>query len=124
MKYPKHTDDRGYFQELHKAGDLSDHWKQIAICSIAPGATRGAHYHKVTYEKYIVIEGDMTVKTYHMKQDNSEVVFQLSNENPRLDNEIMLLPWVHHTVTSEKGCKFIILASKMFDPKDPDTYRE
>lgn len=124
MKYSKHTDSRGSFQELHKAGDLSKHWEQISICSLNPGQTRGGHYHLKTWEKYIVIEGKMTVATFILDQDNSDRLVELSNEDDLLDNEIVLVPKVHHTVMSEKGCKFIILASKMFDPKNPDTFKE
>ncbi|MDO8659938.1 MAG: WxcM-like domain-containing protein [Candidatus Parcubacteria bacterium] len=122
MKYIKKIDPRGAFQEIYKCENLNDKWKQISICSINPGQTRGSHFHKETLEKYIVIEGKMFVETFHVERNNSYSKIELSNENDFLDNEIDLMPMVHHTVYSEQGCKFLVLSSKVFDFNSTDTY--
>ena len=66
----------------------------------------------------------------HYKKNNevvelsNEEVVELSNEVGELNNEIIIMPEIYHTVSSEEGCKFLIFTSNIFDPDNPDTYKK
>jgi dTDP-4-dehydrorhamnose 3,5-epimerase-like enzyme len=122
--FEKHIDQRGYFQELYKQS-MSAHTfdiKQISVCSINPGETRGGHYHKKLNEGFIVIEGEMMVTLQHCNDPEDLEHWML------MEGQLMFMPQHYiHTVCSaipDQGCKFIVITDKEFDPDNPDTYRK
>jgi hypothetical protein len=66
-----------------------------------------------------VIEGEMILelKPAPHPEDSFEV-----HMSPTYNQSITIAPYTNHKVSSEKGCKFIIYSSKIFDPKNPDTF--
>ncbi len=115
----KHVDERGFFQELLREdlGDFKDFdVKQISWFSIEPGKERGGHYHKKQIEKFIVLDGLVTVRI----EDAGGRIF-----HHHLLSSGMLIemtPYYKHTFMSEKGAKMLVLTNRLFDPDDTDTY--
>jgi dTDP-4-dehydrorhamnose 3,5-epimerase-like enzyme len=112
-----HEDDRGIFQELYKANGTFD-VNQISTITINKNKTRGGHYHKETYEQFIILEGK-TLFTLENMATNKVERFVLY---PR--DSIVVPPNYKHTLYAENYCKVLILCNKVFDPKNPDTYRD
>ena len=116
----RHTDERGIFQELHKADIDNFSPQQVSIITISPGQTRGGHYHKELIEKFILLDGFV------------KVTLETISKIPYIDDFMMFKkfdqfqvnPFVKHTFYSEYGATVLILSSKVFDFNNPDTYRE
>jgi quercetin dioxygenase-like cupin family protein len=117
MKYPKHEDVRGYFQEIARASDTLHAIRQVGIFSINPGQTRGDHYHRELFETFVVIEGECVV-TSSLGHSGSLTTKKLAE-----GDSIVFIPLVQHKFYSEKGCKILALANKEFDTKNPDVYK-
>lgn len=115
----KHEDRRGFFQELLRAsyGDFG-HFdiKQINWFSINPGETRGAHFHKIQKEMFVILEGaaDITMQRPTGLPNTSH--------NFGSGNVMLVLPFEKHTFFSKNGCKILTLSDREFDANDPDTY--
>jgi len=61
---PKFSDERGYLVEYLKAGELEDSMKsfgQIYLSTIAPGHTRGNHFHRHKHEFFGLMTGKVTL---------------------------------------------------------------
>ncbi len=129
MNYKKHIDNRGYFQELARKSDMIFEPKQVSVCTINPGVTRGGHFHKETWEQFIIIEGHATV-TFEYPDGftvHESISFDGTDMNiPHVTvrNFANITPEVKHSIFSASGCKFLILSSKEFDPQYPDTYTD
>jgi UDP-2-acetamido-2,6-beta-L-arabino-hexul-4-ose reductase len=121
MVQPKHVDVRGEFQELVRASEIGFTPKQVSICTINPGQTRGGHYHKETLEGFVVIEGEMILSQKNANDlDDLSVVATTMNRD--INQECHNMPYEWHQVYSEKGCKFLVLLDREFNPENPDTY--
>lgn len=112
----KNSDDRGWLAEFIKSKELG----QIFISKTKPGVTRGNHWHHTKVEKFLVIQGEATIRfrkidsdkviTYHVNGDIPEVVdipvgYTHSIENTGTEDVITLF-W----------------ACEIFNPEKPDTY--
>lgn len=126
MVFNKHIDDRGLFQELFKDSETAEGFdiKQVSLCTIRPKQVRGGHWHRIGIEAFVVIEGEMILRqasidlTSPNLPDVTETVMSLE-KNTLMYN----FPWQWHEVTSEEGCKFIILQNWEYDPAHPDTVK-
>ncbi len=115
----KHVDERGFFQELLREdlGDFKDfNVKQISWFSIEPGEERGGHYHKKQTEKFVVLEGSVTVRV----EDATGKTFHHHNLSDGM--LIEMTPYYKHTFMSEKGAKILVLTNRLFNAYDNDTY--
>jgi dTDP-4-dehydrorhamnose 3,5-epimerase len=116
----KHVDERGFFQELLRE-DLEDFKdfavKQVSWFSIEPGQERGGHYHKNQIEKFVVLEGTVTVRV-------EDVVLGKVFHHHHLSDGMLIemTPYFKHTFMSEKGAKILVLTNRLFNPDDTDTY--
>jgi len=115
MSYPKHEDHRGYFQELFKApGGINI--RQVSKFSINPGKIRGNHFHKETWEIFIIEKGSVDFTIENVDTKVSEKVSVKEGET------VVMSPYMNHELYSENGCEIIVLSSRMFNPDDPDTF--
>jgi UDP-2-acetamido-2,6-beta-L-arabino-hexul-4-ose reductase len=119
-RYPLETfsDYRGSFTELLHLGGSG----QISVNITKPGITKGNHWHHSKTEKFIVVEGEASIKEreigksevreYHVSGDRVEVVD--------------MLPGYTHSITNigEADLVTVIWANEIFDPENPDTYYE
>ena len=58
FKYNLHTDERGAFAEILKAGDYG----QVSFFTCKPGQTRGEHFHDTKNERFFVVSGKALFK--------------------------------------------------------------
>lgn len=115
MNLTKSEDSRGKFSEIFKNHNNLN-IAQISLVTINAGQTRGGHFHRELIESFVIVEGEMRVT---LDTVSSTITANLNENNPA----ISIQPYTKHTVYSENGCTFMILASKIFNPDEPDTYR-
>lgn len=115
-KYIKHTDNRGAFVEIMRAGSAG----QSSYSTTVPGITRGNHYHTRKVERFAVISGKASIKL--RKIDSNEVFEYIldGNEPAYVDMPI----WYTHNITNIGDTELITLfwINEPYNPDDADTY--
>lgn len=115
-KFTKHTDDRGAFVEIMRAGSAG----QSSYSTTVPGITRGNHYHTRKVERFAVISGKASIQL--RKIDSDEVIeYILDGENPAyVDMPI----WHTHNITNIGDTELITLfwINEPYNSEDADTY--
>lgn len=115
-KFTKHTDDRGAFVEIMRAGSAG----QSSYSTTVPGITRGNHYHTRKVERFAVISGKASIQL--RKIDSDEVIeYILDGENPAyVDMPI----WYTHNITNIGDTELITLfwINEPYNSEDADTY--
>lgn len=113
----KHSDDRGELVEAVRAGGGQT---QVFFSSTNPGFTRGGHFHLRKVERFLVVEGQATIRLRRLF--TSDVVeFRVDGETPAIIDIPTL--WTH-SITNTGPDKLITLfyADDEFNPASPDTY--
>lgn len=115
-KFIKHTDNRGAFVEIMRAGIAG----QSSYSTTVPGITRGNHYHTRKIERFAVISGKASIK---LRKIDSDEVFEyiLEGKEPAyVDMPI----WYTHNITNIGDTELITLfwINEPYDPTDADTY--
>lgn len=114
--FTKHTDNRGAFVEIMRAGSAG----QSSYSTTVPGITRGDHYHTRKVERFAVISGKASIQL--RKIDSNEVIeYILEGENPAyVDMPI----WYTHKITNIGDTELITLfwINEPYNPEDADTY--
>lgn len=126
----KHNEDhRGLFVELYKEADAKrfatvfKEPKQISYLTINKGCFRGNHYHDVTVESFILLEGDCEiVLSWSRQNEQDSECFDGQQRQLKLFDKFDVPLGFQHTLFSAKGAKLLILSSKEFDPANPDTF--
>lgn len=115
-KYSKHSDDRGSFIEIIRAGSPG----QTSYSTTFPGITRGNHYHTRKIERFAVVSGKALVQI--RKIDSDEVYeYLLSGEEPAyVDMPI----WHTHNIRNVGNTELftVFWINEPYDPEDTDTY--
>ena len=115
-KFTKHTDERGAFVEIMRAGSAG----QSSYSTTVPGITRGNHYHTRKVERFAVISGKAAIQL--RKVDSEDVIeYILDGEEPAyVDMPI----WYTHNITNIGNTDLISLfwINEPYNPQDPDTY--
>jgi UDP-2-acetamido-2,6-beta-L-arabino-hexul-4-ose reductase len=115
-KFIKHTDNRGAFVEIMRAGSAG----QSSYSTTVPGITRGNHYHTRKVERFAVISGKASIQL--RKIDSEEVIeYILDGEHPAyVDMPI----WYTHNITNIGDTELITLfwINEPYNPEDADTY--
>ncbi len=113
-----HKDERGSFSEFIKGREFG----QVSVNVIAPGFTKGNHYHHTKIEKFLVVQGEATINFRHVVT-NETITLNVSGA----DLEVVDIPpgYTHNIVNnSNSDVIFIIWANEMYDPDVPDTIYE
>ena len=115
-KFTKHTDNRGAFVEIMRAGSAG----QSSYSTTVPGITRGNHYHTRKVERFAVISGKASVKL--RKIDSNEIFeYILDGAEPAyVDMPI----WYTHNITNIGETELITLfwINEPYNQEDADTY--
>jgi dTDP-4-dehydrorhamnose 3,5-epimerase len=122
-KLSRHTDERGYFEELIRNNDdfFKEGFGQLSHSVMYPGVIKAWHVHKTQVDWWYVSRGNLKVALYDTRKDSRS--YKLINEFFMGDNyEKIILkipPGVAH------GCKVIgetselfYITSKIYDPKE------
>ena len=114
--FTKHTDDRGSFVEIMRAGSAG----QSSYSTTVPGITRGDHYHSRKIERFAVISGKASIK---MRKVNSDEVVEyiLDGEIP---SYVDMPVWYTHNITNIGNSELITLfwINEPYNEDDSDTY--
>ena len=115
-KFINHTDDRGAFVEIMRAGSSG----QTSYSTTVPGITRGNHYHTRKIERFAVISGKALIQ---IRKINSDQVFEyiLNGAEPAyVDMPI----WYTHNIKNIGNTELITLfwINEPYNPEDADTY--
>lgn len=112
----KNSDNRGWLAEFIKSKELG----QIFISKTKPGVIRGNHWHHTKVEKFLVIQGDATIR--FRKIDSDKVIeYQVNGEIP----EVVDIPVGYTHSIENTGIEDVITlfwACEIFNPEKPDTY--
>jgi len=111
-------DERGNFIEVFKFPGLG----QIGYSTTKPGVVRGNHYHTHKIEKFCVIEGNALIRLRN--RDTNEIKeYGVSGNEPEIVE--MTTGWTHNIKNvGDTEMKLLIWANEVFNPDDPDTFRE
>lgn len=114
-----HRDSRGSFTELLKNRRCG----QISVNRAEPGVTRGQHYHNSKWEIFVVLSGHGMIRQRKLGEE-AVTEIAVSGENP---TAVYMLPGYTHELTNLSDTEpllTLIWASEIFDPQQPDTYRQ
>ena len=115
-KFTKHTDDRGAFVEIMRAGSAG----QTSYSTTVPGITRGNHYHTRKIERFAVISGKALIQ---IRKVDSDEVFEyiLDGEEPAyVDMPI----WFTHNIKNIGDTELLTVfwINEPYNPENSDTY--
>lgn len=115
-KFTKHSDNRGAFVEIMRAGTAG----QSSYSTTVPGITRGNHYHTRKVERFAVISGKASIQ---LRKIDSDEVFEYildGTEPAYVDMPI----WYTHNIKNIGDTELITLfwINEPYDPEDADTY--
>lgn len=108
------ADARGVLVELVR--DLPA-GAQVYLFTIAPGQTRGGHWHARKAEWFTCIAGHATL----MLQTGVDTPFEIPLTGD-FTSVVHVQPGTRHTFTSQNGATVLACISESFDPNDPDTH--
>lgn len=112
------TDQRGTLFEAVKGGDGG----QTFLSWTKPGVTRGDHFHLDKVERFLVLEGEATIRIRRVL-DNTVWDYPVSGANPAFVD----MPTLHtHSIenTGDRPLLTLFWAHEIFDPTAPDTYAD
>jgi UDP-2-acetamido-2,6-beta-L-arabino-hexul-4-ose reductase len=113
----KHSDARGELVEtVRGAGGET----QVFFSTTKPGFTRGDHFHLRKVERFLVLDGQASIKLRRLFTD--EVFeFPVTGATPAILDMPTL--WTHSiTNTGDRDLLTLFYADDEFNPDDPDTY--
>lgn len=116
-KYPEvHVDERGMLFEAIK----SKIGGNVFFSTTRLGITRGNHYHTDKVERFCVLSGKAEINCQKLFS-NEIKKFIVEGDKPVF---VDIPPFYTHNIKNigEKEMQCLFWSSKVFDPKDPDTY--
>ena len=113
------ADDRGSFTELLKTPACG----QFSVSITAPGAVRGQHWHHSKWEFFMVVSGRGLVR---MRKLGTEEVREFPVSGEKIEALHILPGYTHELINISETENLVTLlwANEVFDPENPDTYRE
>lgn len=115
QKLVSHRDERGQFIEVNKHASAG----QWSFNVIEPGAQKGNHYHRIRYEKFILVSGKVTLLQRSIHQQE---LIKIELTEPF--QIIWILPGMIHQLINHGDEQAVLLmwSSLLYDPEKPDTY--
>ena len=118
QKLTIHKDERGELVEIFKIPNVG----QTFYATSVPGAIRGNHYHTRKKETFCVVEGKGKISMRDRESGETKEYMVRGDEPETVE---MPLNWTHNIENiGEKEMKLIVWTNEVFDPNDPDTYKE
>ena len=106
-------DDRGYLYEFYQKDYRS---QQVNILFSHKGTVRGNHYHKKTTEIFFIINGEVEVDLYCIKEKNRKKI------NVTAGDEFTVDPYTVHTLTFKEDTTILSFYSLAFKLDDTDIF--
>jgi UDP-2-acetamido-2,6-beta-L-arabino-hexul-4-ose reductase len=118
QKLTIHKDERGALVEIFKIPNIG----QIFYATAVPGAIRGNHYHTRKKEIFCVVAGKGKI-SMRDRVSGERKEYVVSGGEPETIE--MPLNWTHNIENiGDTEMKLIVWTNEIFDPKDPDTFKE
>jgi dTDP-4-dehydrorhamnose 3,5-epimerase-like enzyme len=115
--YFEHRDERGYLKGLLNKGK----WEEVNLIFSNSGTIRGKHYHKKTYEVFIILEGEVQVAL--QKVNRGKLVGDEVKISVKEGDVFLIEPFIQHTFFVLKDSKWINVLSKKINPDNPDIHK-
>ena len=115
-KFIKHSDDRGAFVEIMRAGSSG----QTSYSTTVPGITRGNHYHTRKIERFAVISGKALIQ---IRKIDSDEVFEYILDGTEPAYVVMPI-WYTHNIKNIGNTELITLfwINEPYNSENSDTY--
>ena len=120
--YPRplelHSDDRGALFEAVR----TDNGGQAFLSTTKPGVTRGEHFHCNKIERFLVLQGEAVIRLRRLF-DHRVIEFPVDGIHPAFVD----MPTLHtHNITNVGSGELLTFfwSHEVFDPHNPDTYKE
>lgn len=112
--------DTGSFQELARASS-GIKFRQLSLLTIAPGCTRGGHYHTRKKEWFCCLHGKCwIVATNILTGQQRNIVLKDDNREFAMVNYYE----AHVALNSgDRECEVLIICDEEYDPDDADTIK-
>jgi dTDP-4-dehydrorhamnose 3,5-epimerase len=123
----RHSDDRGFFQEILRDDEwLLKRFGQASLAKTYPGVIKAFHYHERQDDLWFFPTGNAQVVLYDLREDSptrgQTQVVCMGEDNPLL----LLIPQgVAHgyRTLGEKPAVIIYFTTESYDPANPDEKR-
>lgn len=118
-------DERGSFTEVLRTKDCG----QFSVNTIAPGMTKGEHWHNSKTELFVVVKGEGLIRQRRIGIDTSSgsmwpvSEMRVSGSEPQA---VMMLPGYTHeirNISEDEELIMVIWTNEVFDASKPDTFR-
>ena len=116
-RYFVHNDERGTLEGLVNFGN----WKEINMIISEAGVERGNHYHKVTIELFIILDGEIRVTV--QKVENARLVGNAKEVNVKKGDVFIINPLVNHVFYIEQNSRWMNVLSKPLGTDNQDIFR-
>ena len=116
--FTKHSDNRGHFVELLRAGISG----QTSFSTTRTGVTRGEHFHTRKIERFAVIQGKARIQLRRIGT-NEVLDFELDGDNPSF---VDMPIWYTHNIKNigQEELITVFWINEPYNPDDPDTWFE
>lgn len=119
------VDQRGSFTEFLRTPDRG----QVSVNVSKPGVTKGNHWHRSKWEKFLVVSGTASIKLRRIGVDADGSPYPVdeyivTGAEMRV---VEMIPGYTHSITNLSDIEdlvTVIWANEAFDPDNPDTYFE
>ena len=120
-------DERGMLAEILRSDEkIFRKFGQVYFTTAFPGTVKGWHYHKVQWDHFTCIHGEVKLVLYDARENSPtprEInEFFLGIRNPRL---VCIPPFVYHgfKCVGEEECIMINVPTEPYNPAAPDEFR-
>ena len=116
-RYFVHIDDRGSIQGLIHDGM----WRELNLITSDADNIRGDHYHKKTQELFIILEGEIEVRTQRVVDNKLHGTVSI---NTVKNGDVFLVEsMTNHIFIPKTFSKWINVLSEPMDQLNPDMHR-
>ena len=121
FSYPltMHCDARGSFTEALHSAERG----QVSVNISHPGIVKGQHWHHTKHEKFLVVSGEGVIRFRKMVGDDKVIEYRVSGEKLEV---VRIPPGYTHNIENTGAGDMVTLmwANEVFDPANPDTFRQ
>ena len=122
FSYPltMHCDNRGSFTEALHSAERG----QVSVNVSRPGIVKGQHWHHTKHEKFLVVSGEGVIRFRQMGMEEGRVLeYHVSGAKLEV---VRIPPGYTHNIENTGAGDLVTLmwANEVFDPANPDTFRQ
>lgn len=116
-RYFQHRDRRGSIEGIINFGE----WREMNLIYSAAGTVRGQHYHKLTDELFLILDGEIEVSVQDV--EGSTLVGEPTVSTMASGDAFMIRSMQYHIFTLKRDSRWINALSRAIDSNHPDIHR-